>query len=447
MSKYDLSDLMEQVQKAIESVDYKKLNEDISETIHSAVSEVKKSFNIPNNMNRKDTKDIYEEDDSLHGYKDYKEVNDSGKAPDTQSANKNDSKEKSKYFYKGEAQYTRKKEKNRASSYKDNSQTQYVVPAKNIGSVSGVLMTVFGSIGGVSFGLPLLICSVMWLAEEFAGSDFAVTAAVLIPFFITSLILFTRGICLNMRVSRFKKYLRRIGNKSVCSIQDLASTIQKPENYVVKDLRKMIHIGMFPEGHMDEQQKCFIADHKTYDYYLESKQQLEQRLREEEQQAAEQKKREETEDPKQKELRFVIETGRNYVAQIREVNDALPEEEISKKLNRMETIITQIFACIEVHPEKLPDITKFLDYYMPTTIKLVHAYRKLEHEPIQTENIVSSKQEIRQILDTINEAFQNLMNSLYDDMAMDISADISVLKTMLRQEGLTGRDFDINNNN
>ena len=79
---------------------------------------------------------------------------------------------------------------------------------------------------------------------------------------------------------------------------------------------------------------------------------------------------------------------------------------------------------------------------MPTTLKLVQAYKNFENEPIQTDNIVSSKREIRQIVDTINEAFENLMDSLYDDMAMDISADISVLKTMLAQEGLTGNDFE-----
>ena len=128
--------------------------------------------------------------------------------------------------------------------------------------------------------------------------------------------------------------------------------------------------------------------------------------------------------------------------QIRKVNDELPEVEISEKLDRMEKVISQIFTCVELHPEKLPEITKFLDYYMPTTLKLVQAYKNFENEPIQTDNIVSSKREIRQIVDTINEAFENLMDSLYDDMAMDISADISVLKTMLAQEGLTGNDFE-----
>ncbi len=398
MGKYDFSDLnqiMEQVQKAIESVDYKKLNEEISGTIGTAMNEVKKSWKTFQNNAKK------EEEVKIYEYKEYKEVDSFSKE-------------------EGESQ----------PSY------PVSIPAKNVGRVAGILMTVFGSIGLFSFALPLLICSIMWMAGAMIDREYAVTAAVLIPFLIASVVVFTRGIYLDIRSSRFKKYMRRIGNKTVCSIEDLSRTTEKSTKYVIKDLRRMINIGMFPEAHMDEEEKCLILDHKTYEYYLESKHQLERHLREEERM-----EQEEANNPRSKELRLVIETGKNYVNQIRQVNDELPDPEISEKLDHMEKIISQIFTCVELHPDKLPEITKFLDYYMPTTLKLVQAYKNLEKEPIQTENIISSKREIRQILDTINEAFRNLMDSLYDDMAMDISADISVLKTMLAQEGLTGNDF------
>lgn len=416
MGKYDLdlNNLMEQVQKAIESVDYKKLNEDISGTIGTVIGEVKKSLKMKGQMP--------EEEPTQYEYKDYKEV-DSSAQNTGQSGTSSFS-----YSTKKEQEYEEE------NHYPDR---RYNVPARNIGRVPGILMTVFGSIGMASFGLPLLICWVMWIVSEFDGGDFAITAAALTPFLITSVILFGRGLYLDMRSSRFRKYMRRIGDKTVCSIEELANTIEKSDGYVTRDIKRMINIGMFPEGHMDQEEKCLILDHKTYEYYLETKQQLERRLREEEEM-----ERTEQNNPHQKELRLVIETGKNYVDQIRKVNDELPEVEISEKLDRMEKVIAQIFTCVELHPEKLSEITKFLDYYMPTTLKLVQAYKNFENEPIQTENIISSKHEIRQIIDTINEAFENLMDSLYDDMAMDISADISVLKTMLAQEGLTNNDFE-----
>ena len=84
-----------------------------------------------------------------------------------------------------------------------------------------------------------------------------------------------------------------------------------------------------------------------------------------------------------------------------------------------------------------------MEYYLPTTWKLIDAYRVLDQQSIQGENISSSKKEIRDTLDTINEAFENLLDSFFRNTAWDVSTDISVLKTMLAQEGLTGnKDFE-----
>ena len=82
-----------------------------------------------------------------------------------------------------------------------------------------------------------------------------------------------------------------------------------------------------------------------------------------------------------------------------------------------------------------------MSYYLPTTLKLVNAYRKFDEQPVQGENILSSKREIEETLDTINLAFENLFDGLFEEDAMDVSTDISVLETMLKQEGLTGSDF------
>ncbi len=89
----------------------------------------------------------------------------------------------------------------------------------------------------------------------------------------------------------------------------------------------------------------------------------------------------------------------------------------------------------------MPEISKFMRYYLPTTLKLVNAYREFEKQPVQGENIRNAKTEIQTSLEIINKAFENLLDSLFEDDALDISTDISVLHTMLAQEGLTGSDF------
>ena len=91
---------------------------------------------------------------------------------------------------------------------------------------------------------------------------------------------------------------------------------------------------------------------------------------------------------------------------------------------------------MEAHPEKLSDIRKFISYYLPTTLKLLEAYRELDRKQIETSEAVSTKAEIRRALDNIILAFENLYADLMKEDLMDLSADISVLETMLSREGL-----------
>ena len=88
-----------------------------------------------------------------------------------------------------------------------------------------------------------------------------------------------------------------------------------------------------------------------------------------------------------------------------------------------------------------------MDYYLPMTVKLLDAYEDMDRQPIQGENIRSSKAEIEKTLDTLNDAFARLLDSVFQDTAWDVSSDISVLNTMLAQEGLTGSAFENMKNN
>lgn len=108
----------------------------------------------------------------------------------------------------------------------------------------------------------------------------------------------------------------------------------------------------------------------------------------------------------------------------------------------MEQIVHLIFQRAEEHPEVIPDLKKLMDYYLPMTVKLLDAYEDMDKQTIQGETIQSSKKEIENTLDTLNEAFAKLLDSIFQDTAWDVSSDISVLHTMLAQEGLTGNEFE-----
>jgi len=194
----------------------------------------------------------------------------------------------------------------------------------------------------------------------------------------------------------------------------------------------MTDAGLFPEGYLDEQETCLMTDYNTYNQYLESMKSAKER---QEAEKREQEKWANREDGAA--LKAAIDEGKNYIKTIKAANDALPEEEISEKLDQLELVTTKIFDYVEQHPEKLPEIRKFMSYYMPITLKLVTAYQRFDQGGTGTSEIEDAKLEIKGTLDTINKAYQNLLKKLMQADILDVSSDISALETILAQEGLT----------
>ena len=226
-------------------------------------------------------------------------------------------------------------------------------------------------------------------------------------------------------VGRFRKYLSVLKDREYCDVKELAQKTGRSVKSVVKDLKKMIRKGWFRQGHLDDQGTCLMVSDEAYRQYTG----LMERMRREkaEQEAAAEKARQEY-SKLSPEIQKIVRTGDEYVRKIREANDAIPGEEISAKISRMETLVDRIFDRVEQNPESVDDIRKLMEYYLPTTIKLLEAYEDLDSQPVQGENIISSKKEIEKTLDTLNTAFEKLLDDLFQDTAWDVSSDISVLK-------------------
>ena len=236
------------------------------------------------------------------------------------------------------------------------------------------------------------------------------------------------------RLKRFQKYKKILGHKTYCSFEDLAKTVGRSIKSVKKDIHYMIAKSWFLEGRTDTKETCLITSNETYRQYEETQKALEQRSAEEAQKRMQESEKQSRINPQVQE---VLDKGEAYIKKIHASNDAIPGEEISAKIAKMEQIVEQIFQRAEEHPEIIPDLKKMMDYYLPTTMKLLEAYEELDAQPVQGENIISSKKEIEDTIDTLNIAFEKLLDSLFQDTAWDVSSDISVLHTMLAQEGLT----------
>ncbi|MDO5136130.1 MAG: 5-bromo-4-chloroindolyl phosphate hydrolysis family protein [Eubacteriales bacterium] len=300
-------------------------------------------------------------------------------------------------------------------------------------TAKGVLMTIFGgTLTGVT-GACLVGFGIAALAGVIpvgAVMGFGIAAA-------ASALLLRNGCVTLGRLKRFKSYKRVLGERTYCNLDKLSRAAGKPLGFVKKDLKAMLQKGWFLEGRLDQQETCLITSDETYQQYEETRRQLLEREKEKE--AAQARKEQREAAPPQ--VQEVLDKGNQYLERIRRSNEAIPGEVISRKISRMELIVEKIFERAEEHPEVIPDLKKLMDYYLPMTVKLLGAYEDMDGQPVQGENIQSSKKEIEDTIDTLNVAFEKLLDSIFADTALDVSSDITVLHTILAQEGLTEDDF------
>ena len=134
------------------------------------------------------------------------------------------------------------------------------------------------------------------------------------------------------------------------------------------------------------------------------------------------------------ELDRAIAEGDAAIKVMRTLNDSIQDAAISAQIDRLETISGKIFGYVKEHPEKLPQIRRFMDYYLPTTLKLMENYANFEEAGVSGENLSQAKAKIEKTMDSIVAGFEHQLDALYRTDAMDIASDIQVMETMLRRD-------------
>jgi len=137
----------------------------------------------------------------------------------------------------------------------------------------------------------------------------------------------------------------------------------------------------------------------------------------------------------------MIADGDGAIKTMRALNDSIQDETISRQIDRLEEVSSRIFRYVKDNPAKLPQIRKFMSYYLPTTIKLLTAYDQMSRQGVSGENITGTMKKVEGMMSTIVRAFEKQLDSLFGDEAMDISTDITVLENMMVREGLAADDL------
>lgn len=299
--------------------------------------------------------------------------------------------------------------------------------------IGGTFLAATGAVFGLTsviFLIITLIGSLITAFDVVSGLIIGIFAVAFISFAVMTYV----GVDMVRTVGRFRQYVSVLRDREFCDIKEIASATGRDVRKVLKDVKKMITKGWFCQGHLDEKESCLMVSEQAWNQYTALMEDMKQRKAEEQ---AAQKKMQEEYDSLSPEVQKIVQAGDEYVRRIKAANDAIPGEVISAKISRMELLVDRIFDRVEQNPDSVNDMRRMMDYYLPTTMKLLEAYEELDAQPVQGENIISSKKEIEDTIDTLNLAFEKLLDSLFQDTAWDVSSDISVLHTMLAQEGLT----------
>lgn len=315
-------------------------------------------------------------------------------------------------------------------------------------TASGVVMAAAGGAGMIFFGIPALVSA---LAPAVAGNpEVAVTAilGILTAGFATLLGFGIRNL---RRASKLKALQRAVGQREAVGFDDLAARMQVSPKAALAASRTLIKGGYLPEGRIDDENTTLMVTENAYHQYRQFQQSQRQTLAEREaaeaaraaEAAARAAREQDISERLTPEQRAFVACGRDYVRQMDELNAAIDDAAVSERITAIQDVVGRILARAEEEPAIIAGLDRLTAYYLPTTVKLLDAYDRLEEEPIQGENISSSRSEIEHTLEVLHSAFEKLFDDTYQDLSLDVSADISVLHAMLAQEGLTEGPFDV----
>ena len=284
--------------------------------------------------------------------------------------------------------------------------------------IVGIVVAAVGILG-LNDPIDALFWSDYWMELYFLDllQYFAVAAA--------GVALFCGGVSMDRQLKRYEKYLAVLGDREAMPVEELARTLGYPEKRVERDLGKMIDKGYFGGTAYLNMELGYLFRSGKADEALKKQRQKEQT-------AAQQPPKE-------------AEEGYSGILRgIRRANDAIADPVLSAKIDRLEEITAKIFRAVEEDPRKKDRIGTFLNYYLPTTQKLLDSYAEFEAAGVEGENLRQAKSRIASTMDSIVAGFEHQLDELYKADALDVDSDIRVMETILKRDTASAaRDFGL----
>jgi len=294
----------------------------------------------------------------------------------------------------------------------DLKQHQKAASASNSGKTAkkdvGRKMTIGGGIAAGVFGITFvstLLDYISWGGLQYAWSELfwmlGLCAAGLVTMF--------AGIFRTRKGKRYQKYLSLIGKRRQIPVTALAKAAGVSQKKVYDDLEDMLEQGLIPVGYLDRSRGLLVLSADGL----------------------------QDEPVKETTKKNVSQQPHTILQEIRQINDEIADPDMSAKIERIEMITGKILDYQKKNPGRDSELRSFLDYYLPTTLKILRSYAQLEAQGIEGENIRTAKVRIEGMMDKVVEGFETQLDKLFQSDTMDITSDVDVLEQMLKKDGLS----------
>ena len=230
--------------------------------------------------------------------------------------------------------------------------------------------------------------------------------------------MFAAGQRMKRRSARIARYLAVMGERGYISVEELCTVTGKSRKKIESDLDYMVEKGLLGTGaYLDSGRGIFFRSADAFADYANAT------------------AKKENVTPKEANEGYA-----GALRAIRSANDRIADPVLSEKIDHLETVAGKIFREVEEHPEKQQQAATFLNYYLPTTLKLLDSYAKFEEAGIEGENLSRAQERIEETMDALIKGFDKQLDDLYRNEAMDIDSDIRVMENMLRRDTASVED-------
>ena len=274
----------------------------------------------------------------------------------------------------------------------------------------GILMTGTDYVMNTAYNVLGIVSSVLGLATAGFGTMIAAGAS---------------RFSASKKLGALADAAEKLNAQEGLSVEMLADLTHQTKKKALKKLRSYIHKGWLNAWLDDETETLYL----TAEDYRAAKEA-----------AAAAAAQPQPEQPESGAVPLNLDTARRFAAVLEKEQQLMQDAQAREELAAMHKTTTAICDWLEAHPESQPKTRRFAEYYIPTTLKLLHTYNDVQGQ--QGENAETIRRDIAGILHTLNQAYENLYNNLLSDVAMDISSEIAALQGMLANDGLTGREFE-----